>query len=46
MFIKFSGEETIFFHGTDAYIDKLASVIPITDGSVRITLDKTTYGCD
>lgn len=36
---KFPGGGTMFPEGADAYIDKLASVIPIKDGSVRTALD-------
>ncbi|KAG5039889.1 hypothetical protein AAZX31_05G067800 [Glycine max] len=36
---KFPGGGTMFPHGADAYIDELASVIPIADGSVRTALD-------
>ncbi|KAF7138331.1 hypothetical protein RHSIM_Rhsim07G0122800 [Rhododendron simsii] len=36
---KFPGGGTMFPQGADAYIDELASVIPISDGSVRTALD-------
>lgn len=36
---KFPGGGTMFPQGADAYIDELASVIPIADGSVRTALD-------
>lgn len=36
---KFPGGGTMFPHGADAYIDELASVIPIKDGTVRTALD-------
>lgn len=36
---KFPGGGTMFPQGADAYIDELASVIPIKDGSVRTALD-------
>lgn len=36
---KFPGGGTMFPHGADAYIDELASVIPIKDGSIRTALD-------
>lgn len=36
---KFPGGGTMFPHGADAYIDELASVIPIADGTVRTALD-------
>ncbi|KAL3817941.1 hypothetical protein ACJIZ3_003846 [Penstemon smallii] len=36
---KFPGGGTMFPHGADAYIDELASVIPIADGSIRTALD-------
>ncbi|GFZ16572.1 S-adenosyl-L-methionine-dependent methyltransferases superfamily protein [Actinidia rufa] len=41
---KFPGGGTMFPQGADAYIDELASVIPIADGSVRTALD-TGCGC-
>ncbi|PIA32621.1 hypothetical protein AQUCO_04400071v1 [Aquilegia coerulea] len=37
--LKFPGGGTMFPHGADAYIDELASVIPIADGTVRTALD-------
>ncbi|KAM7255944.1 hypothetical protein ACFE04_011685 [Oxalis oulophora] len=37
--LKFPGGGTMFPQGADAYIDELASVIPIKDGSVRTALD-------
>lgn len=36
---KFPGGGTMFPHGADAYIDELASVIPIANGSIRTALD-------
>lgn len=36
---KFPGGGTMFPEGADAYIDELASVIPIANGSVRTALD-------
>lgn len=36
---KFPGGGTMFPQGADAYIDELATVIPIADGSVRTALD-------
>ncbi|XP_057749812.1 probable methyltransferase PMT14 [Arachis stenosperma] len=36
---KFPGGGTMFPQGADAYIDELASVIPIKDGSIRTALD-------
>ncbi|KAG0454065.1 hypothetical protein HPP92_025369 [Vanilla planifolia] len=39
---KFPGGGTMFPQGADAYIDVLASVIPIADGMVRTALD---IGC-
>ncbi|KAK6146418.1 hypothetical protein DH2020_020287 [Rehmannia glutinosa] len=36
---KFPGGGTMFPQGADAYIDELAQVIPIADGSVRTALD-------
>lgn len=36
---KFPGGGTMFPQGADAYIDELASLIPIKDGSVRTALD-------
>ncbi|ESQ55612.1 hypothetical protein EUTSA_v10024685mg [Eutrema salsugineum] len=36
---KFPGGGTMFPQGADAYIDELASIIPIKDGSVRTALD-------
>ncbi|KAB2604864.1 methyltransferase PMT14 [Pyrus ussuriensis x Pyrus communis] len=36
---KFPGGGTMFPQGADAYIDELASVIPIADGSVRTAWD-------
>lgn len=36
---KFPGGGTQFPHGADAYIEQLASVIPINDGTVRTALD-------
>ncbi|XP_043692886.1 probable methyltransferase PMT14 [Telopea speciosissima] len=36
---KFPGGGTMFPEGSDAYIDELASVIPIADGTVRTALD-------
>ena len=36
---KFPGGGTMFPQGADAYIDELATVIPIKDGSVRTALD-------
>ncbi|CAL2258915.1 unnamed protein product [Prunus armeniaca] len=36
---KFPGGGTMFPQGAGAYIDELASVIPISDGSVRTALD-------
>ncbi|KAJ7944637.1 S-adenosyl-L-methionine-dependent methyltransferases superfamily protein [Quillaja saponaria] len=36
---QFPGGGTMFPQGADAYIDELASVIPIADGSVRTALD-------
>lgn len=36
---KFPGGGTMFPQGADAYIDELASVIPIGDGSIRTALD-------
>lgn len=36
---KFPGGGTMFPQGANAYIDELASVIPIKDGSVRTALD-------
>ncbi|CAM8985215.1 unnamed protein product [Rhodiola kirilowii] len=36
---KFPGGGTMFPQGADAYIDELASIIPIADGSVRTALD-------
>ncbi|XP_008784684.1 probable methyltransferase PMT2 [Phoenix dactylifera] len=36
---KFPGGGTMFPQGADAYIDELASVIPIADGTVRTALD-------
>ncbi|PWA39207.1 S-adenosyl-L-methionine-dependent methyltransferase [Artemisia annua] len=39
---KFPGGGTMFPQGADAYIDELATVIPIKDGSVRTALD-TAY---
>lgn len=36
---KFPGEGTMFPQGADKYIDELASVIPIGDGTVRTALD-------
>ncbi|ONK56017.1 uncharacterized protein A4U43_C10F3280 [Asparagus officinalis] len=37
--LKFPGGGTMFPQGADAYIDELASVIPIADGTVRTALD-------
>lgn len=37
--LKFPGGGTMFPQGADAYIDELASVIPIKDGTVRTALD-------
>lgn len=36
---KFPGGGTQFPHGADAYIDDLASVIPLDDGMIRTALD-------
>ncbi|KAH9607073.1 hypothetical protein KSS87_005002 [Heliosperma pusillum] len=36
---KFPGGGTMFPQGADAYIDELASVIPIADGTIRTALD-------
>ncbi|GAB4857758.1 hypothetical protein Ancab_015666, partial [Ancistrocladus abbreviatus] len=36
---KFPGGGTMFPQGADAYIDELASVIPIANGSIRTALD-------
>lgn len=36
---KFPGGGTMFPQGADAYINELASVIPIKDGSIRTALD-------
>ncbi|XP_028772857.1 probable methyltransferase PMT14 [Neltuma alba] len=36
---KFPGGGTMFPQGADAYIDELAKVIPIKDGSIRTALD-------
>lgn len=36
---RFPGGGTMFSQGVDAYIDELASVIPIADGMVRTALD-------
>ncbi|XP_020094339.1 probable methyltransferase PMT2 [Ananas comosus] len=36
---KFPGGGTMFPQGADAYIDELASVIPIVDGTIRTALD-------
>ncbi|KAL6979827.1 hypothetical protein U1Q18_021483 [Sarracenia purpurea var. burkii] len=36
---RFPGGGTMFPKGADAYIDELASVIPIADGSIRTALD-------
>ncbi|KAL8503135.1 hypothetical protein ACS0TY_022033 [Phlomoides rotata] len=36
---KFPGGGTMFPQGADAYIDELARVVPIADGSVRTALD-------
>ncbi|KAL3528371.1 hypothetical protein ACH5RR_007693 [Cinchona calisaya] len=36
---KFPGGGTQFPHGADAYIEQLASVIPLNDGTVRTALD-------
>ena len=36
---EFPGGGTMFPQVADAYIDELASVIPIADGSVRTTLN-------
>ena len=36
---KFLGGGTMFPQGVDKYIDELAEVIPISDGTVRTTLD-------
>ncbi|GLT81210.1 hypothetical protein SLA2020_526070 [Shorea laevis] len=36
---KFPGGGTMFPQGADAYIDELATVIPIKDGSIRTALD-------
>ncbi|ONI06169.1 hypothetical protein PRUPE_5G045100 [Prunus persica] len=36
---KFPGGGTMFPQGAGAYIDELASIIPISDGSVRTALD-------
>ncbi|CAI9095479.1 OLC1v1031441C1 [Oldenlandia corymbosa var. corymbosa] len=36
---KFPGGGTMFPHGADAYIDELATVIPIKNGSIRTALD-------
>ncbi|CAI9112171.1 OLC1v1012577C4 [Oldenlandia corymbosa var. corymbosa] len=36
---RFPGGGTQFPHGADAYIEQLASVIPIDDGTVRTALD-------
>ncbi|KAH7514353.1 hypothetical protein FEM48_Zijuj11G0080300 [Ziziphus jujuba var. spinosa] len=36
---KFPGGGTMFPQGADKYIDELASVIPLADGSVRTALD-------
>lgn len=36
---KFPGGGTMFPQGADAYIEELASVIPIADGTVRTALD-------
>ncbi|XP_031475810.1 probable methyltransferase PMT2 [Nymphaea colorata] len=36
---RFPGGGTQFPHGADAYIDSLAAVIPIADGTVRTALD-------
>lgn len=37
--LRFPGGGTQFPHGADAYIDQLASVIPIGNGTVRTALD-------
>lgn len=37
--LKFPGGGTMFPQGADTYIDELASVIPIADGTVRTALD-------
>lgn len=37
--LKFPGGGTMFPQGADAYIDELATVIPIADGTVRTALD-------
>lgn len=36
---RFPGGEPHFSHGVDAYIDQIASVIPISNGVVRTVLD-------
>lgn len=36
---KFPGGGTMFPQGADAYIEELASVIPISDGTIRTALD-------
>ncbi|GAA0142161.1 methyltransferase [Lithospermum erythrorhizon] len=36
---KFPGGGTMFPQGADAYIDELATVVPIKDGSIRTALD-------
>lgn len=38
-FLRFPGGGTQFPEGADAYLDKLASVIPIENGTVRTVLD-------
>lgn len=40
--IRFPGGGTMFPQGVDSYIDELASVIPIANGSIRTALD---IGC-
>ncbi|KMS97843.1 hypothetical protein BVRB_5g123370 [Beta vulgaris subsp. vulgaris] len=37
--LKFPGGGTMFPQGADAYIDELASVIPIKDGTIRTAID-------
>lgn len=36
---RFSGGGAMFLQGADAYIDELASIIPIADGTIRTALD-------
>lgn len=43
---KFPGGGTQFPHGADAYIDQLASVIPIENGTVRTALDTGCGVCN